>query len=418
MGKKFRTKVFNDPVYGFITIPTELTYQIIDHPYFQRLRRIKQLGLTSLVYPGALNTRFHHAIGAMHLMQEALKTLESKGHEISETDKEAALVAILLHDIGHGPFSHALETSIVTGIHHEQLSHLFMRYLSFLNPEVFSKAIAIFQNKHPLPFLHQLVSGQLDVDRMDYLLRDSFYTGVSEGVVGSQRIIKMLDLHDKHLVVEEKGIYSVEKFLVARRIMYWQVYLHKTVVAAEFMLVNILTRAKMLVKDLETLVCPPALRFFLEGDYDLNDFMEDPSLLEKFAKLDDYDIHAALKLWESCEDPVLSDLASRMINRRLFRIVIRNHPFNNTEKDYLKQQIEQKLGFKGEDTRNYLLTGTLENNAYLAHGNGIIIKRKNGSLERAETVADNLNLSSLAKPVRKYFLAFPKELDDSFITRI
>ncbi len=418
MAKTFRSKVFNDPVYGFISIPSPLALKIVDHPYFQRLRRIKQLGLTSLVYPGAINTRFHHALGAMHLMDEALKTLTSKGHNIDPLDREAVLVAILLHDIGHGPFSHALEHSIVNKISHEKISLLFMERLKHLNPEVFDRAIAIFRNQHPLPFLSQLVSGQLDVDRMDYLMRDSFYTGVSEGVVGSQRILKMLDLHENRLVVEEKGIYSIEKFLVARRIMYWQVYLHKTVVGAEFMLVNILNRAKALVAEGMKLSSPPALQYFLEHNMGLEDFLENPAILEKFAQLDDYDIHAALKFWTHSDDAVLADLSDRMINRRLFRIVIRNHPFNATEKEYLRQELTKTLKINTEDHHNYLLTGSLENNAYQASGEGITIKRKNGSLENAETVADNLNLSALAKPVKKYFLAFPKEIDDSFITRV
>lgn len=418
MKKGVIAKVFNDPVYGFITIPSTLILQIVDHPFFQRLRRIKQLGLTHLVYPGAINTRFHHALGAMHLMQEALKILEQKGHDIDPIDREAALIAILLHDIGHGPFSHALEHSLVKGISHEKLSLLFMQRFRELDPVIFDRAIKIFKNEHPLPFYHQLISGQLDMDRMDYLMRDSFYTGVSEGVVGSQRIIKMLDLADNQLVVEEKGIYSIEKFLVARRIMYWQVYLHKTVVASEFMLVNVLRRAKNLVKKGHPLHCNPALKLFLENDFKLDNFLEDPSLLDKFSKLDDYDIHSALKVWQDDEDEVISDLSKRMVNRNLFRIIIRNHPFNTTEKDYLRGELRKTLRISEEDLDNYLLSGSVENNAYLSKGHGIIIKRKNGSLEKAESVADNLNLSALATPVKKYFLSFPKEIDDSFINRI
>ncbi|WP_317129538.1 HD domain-containing protein [Luteibaculum oceani] len=418
MRNTYTSKVFNDPVYGFINIPDRLSLEIIDHPHFQRLRRIKQLGLTHLVYPGAINTRFHHALGAMHLMNEALKVLLAKGHKISDLDRRAASMAILLHDIGHGPFSHALEHSIVQGITHEHLSLLFMEFFKERDPELFETALKIFKNEHPLPFLHQLVSGQLDMDRMDYLMRDSFYTGVSEGVIGSQRIIKMLDLHENQLVVEEKGIYSVEKFLVARRIMYWQVYLHKTVVAAEFMLVKVLSRAKELYRNGIKPDCTPALKLFLENDFKLEDFVADPKLLNQFAKLDDYDIHAAIKTWQDCDDYVLRDLSTRMVNRKLFRIVIRKHPFNTTEKEFIKQELKSKLSISEAELEYYLLTGTLENNAYLAKGSGIMIKRKNGSLEKAEQVADNLNLSALAKPVKKYFMAFPKEIDDSFITQI
>lgn len=418
MKKGFKTKVFNDPVYGFISVPDAVVLKVVDHPFFQRLRRIKQLGLTHLVYPGAINTRFHHALGATHLMQEALKVLQEKGHQLEEIDQRAAMLAILLHDIGHGPFSHALEHSIVKGISHEKLSLLFMERLKPIAPEIFERAIAIFKNQHPKGFYHQLISGQLDMDRMDYLMRDSFYTGVSEGVVGSQRIIKMLDLSNERLVVEEKGIYSIEKFLIARRIMYWQVYLHKTVVASEFMLVNVLRRAKSLVSKGVDIDCTPTLRLFLKNNFSLDDFLDRPELLESFAKLDDYDIHAALKVWCYSDDKVLADLSSRMVNRRLFRIIIRNHPFNHTEKDYVKDQLRKTLGIAESDLENYLLSGSLENNAYLSTGHGIIIKRKNGSLEKAESVADNLNLSALTTPVKKYFLSFPKEIDDSFINRI
>ena len=317
-----KKKIFNDPVYGFISIPQEIIFDVIEHPFMQRLRRIKQLGLTDLVYPGALHTRYHHVLGAMHLMSKAIATIRRKGHTISETEEQAALLAILLHDIGHGPFSHALEHDIVSGVSHEEISIFFIERLSKEFNGELDLALEIFKNTYPKEFLHQLVSSQLDMDRMDYLNRDSFYTGVNEGKIGSDRIIEMMNVVNGKLVLEEKGIYSIEKFIVARRLMYWQVYLHKTVVAAEYMLIQALRRAKELKQKGTALFASPALNYFLENNVSAEDFKSDPKVLERFALLDDYDILGAIKVWQSESDKVLSELSKRIIERRLFKIEV------------------------------------------------------------------------------------------------
>ena len=309
LSRNNKKKIFNDPIYGFISIPDDFIFDLIEHPYFQRLRRIMQLGLSHLVYPGALHTRFHHVLGAMHLMTQAVATIRRKGHEITQDEERAVLIAILLHDIGHGPFSHALEYDIVSGVSHEEISGFFMDRLAKEFGEDLDRALLIFKNKHHKPFLYQLVSSQLDMDRLDYLNRDSFYTGVSEGIIGSDRLIEMLNVHDGNLVLEEKGIYSIEKFIVARRLMYWQVYLHKTVVAAEFMLIHALRRAKQLAKKGEQLFASPALHFFLNNDVTKENFETDEKFLNLFADLDDYDILGALKVWQSHPDKTLSELS-------------------------------------------------------------------------------------------------------------
>ncbi|HEX4887624.1 MAG TPA: HD domain-containing protein, partial [Luteibaculaceae bacterium] len=331
-----KRKIINDPVHGFIALPSKVIVDMVEHPFFQRLRRIKQLGLTHMVYPGALHTRFHHVLGAMHLMNEALDVLSAKGEIITPEEKQGALLAILLHDIGHGPFSHALENTLVTGVHHEQLSELFMDLLNKEFNGALSLGISIFKNQYPKKFLHQLVSSQLDMDRLDYLSRDSFYTGVSEGVISAERIIKMLAVVNDELVVEEKGVYSIEKFIVARRLMYWQVYLHKTVVSAEFLLVNILKRAKELAKRGEVLFASPALQRFLYHDYEWRHFEQDPTLLTDFAQLDDFDIMTSVKVWQSNSDKVLAELCHRMVNRQLFKIVIQKEPFQENKLIQLK----------------------------------------------------------------------------------
>ncbi|HEY0896678.1 MAG TPA: HD domain-containing protein, partial [Sphingobacteriaceae bacterium] len=319
MNKK---KIINDPVYGFITIPTDLIYDLIEHPYFQRLRYIKQLGMTHLVYPGALHTRFHHALGAMHLMKLAIETLRSKGHEITAEEEEAASIAILLHDIGHGPFSHALEHTIVTGIAHEHISTLLMDKLNHQFGGRLELALEIFNKRYYKSFLHQLVSGQLDLDRMDYLNRDSFFTGVSEGVISSDRIIKMLDAAGGQLVIEEKGIYSIEKFLIARRLMYWQVYLHKTVIGAEQMLVKILERAKELAVGGKRLFATPCFGHFLNHSVTREEFMGDPEHLKHFSALDDHDIFTSIKVWANDDDLILSRLCRQLIRRDLYKVEI------------------------------------------------------------------------------------------------
>jgi HD superfamily phosphohydrolase len=399
-----KQKIINDPIYGFITVPGETVFQLIEHPYVQRLRRIRQLGMTHLVYPGANHTRFHHALGAMHLMKQAIDVLIAKGHSVSKEEEEAALIAILLHDIGHGPFSHALEDSIVSGIHHEELSELMMDKLNKDFSGKLSLAIKIFRDEYPKRFLHQLVSSQLDVDRLDFLNRDSFYTGVSEGVISSDRIIKMLEVHNDELVIEAKGIYSIEKFIVSRRLMYWQVYLHKTVVSAEVMLIFILKRAKELLRRGEELFCTPALRKFMSEDYSKKDFLEDESLLETFAQLDDSDVTASVKVWRSHPDFVLSDLCRRMMDRRLFKIRIQNKPFSEKDITEEKEKIKTALKLNDEEANYFLLNGKLVNNAYKTGSDKINILFKDGSIRDIAEAADTLNIKNLSEPVEKYYL--------------
>ena len=403
-------KIVNDPVYGFISLPAGLIFELVDHPWLQRLRRIKQVGLTHLVYPGALHTRFHHALGAMHLMQKALYSIESKGNELSPEEKEAALLAILMHDAGHGPFSHALEFSLVRGLTHEDLSALFMERLNEQFGNRLQLAIDVFQDRYPRRFLHQLVSGQLDMDRLDYLARDTFYTGVSEGTVSNERIISMLQVVDDRLVVEEKGVYSLEKFLIARRLMYWQVYLHKTVLAAEYLLVNILQRAKHLAQKGVQLWGSPALQFFLYETIDKNDFHTNPKILETFARLDDYDIMGAIKVWQDHPDFVLADLCSRMVNRRLFKLELRNEPVDPDEIDALVVRCMEAMNLTREDARYFVYSNSIENKAYSAQDDQIIILRKNGQCQELSAFSDNVGLRAQDQPVRKWFLSYPKRL--------
>ncbi len=405
-----KRKIFNDPIYGFVTVPSELVFKLIEHPFFQRLRRIRQLGLTNLVYPGALHTRFHHAMGAMHLMQEALEVIRSKGHEISAAEAEGATVAILLHDIGHGPFSHALETSLVHNITHEDLSAIFMDRLNIEFNGQLDIAIKIFKNKYPKKFLHQLVSSQLDLDRLDYLGRDSFFTGVSEGIVSSDRIVKMFDVVKDELVVEDKGIYSVEKFLVARRLMYWQVYLHKTVLSAEHLLVNILKRAKELAEEGVELFCTPALHFFLYNRFSKNAFLSKPEVLETFAKLDDNDIMTSVKVWTGHNDKILSFLCDNMVNRKLYAVELQNKPFAGSYVDELQKKAAKKFSLAKEEIPFYVFTGAVQNNMYTTDEIRINILFKNGNVLDIAEAADLFNISVLAHPVKKYFLCYPKSL--------
>ena len=404
-----KRKIINDPLYGFITLPFDVIYDIIEHPYFQRLRRIRQLGLTSMVYPGAYNTRFHHAIGAMHLAMEAVDVLREKGHAISEEEREGLAIAILLHDIGHGPFSHALEHSIVTGINHEELSLLFMRRLNEELEGALDLAIRIFRNEYPKHFLHQLISSQLDVDRLDYLNRDSFYTGVQEGVIGVDRIIKLLNVNEGDLVVDQKGIYSIEKFLVARRIMYWQVYLHKTVISAEFLLMNVLTKAKSVVQSGRSLFASPPLAEFLEHNFDMTSFEEDTGLLSRFAQLDDYDILGAIKVWRHDSDPALSQLCSWVLDRNLYKIEVAPEPFDADRLAELKRLYLPKLEVEESDLPYFVFTGHLDNIAYNPQ-KGINILFKDGSLKDIGEASDHLNITSLSTPVRKYFVCYPKRI--------
>ncbi len=404
-----KRKIFNDPIYGFVTIPYDIIYDIIEHPYFQRLRRIRQLGLTSMVYPGAYHTRFHHAIGAMHLAMEAMEVLKFKGHHISEDEQKAVAIAVLVHDIGHGPFSHALEHTMVDGISHEEISVLFMEKLNQVFNQKLSLAIKIFKNDYPKSFLHQLISSQLDVDRLDYLNRDSFYTGVSEGVIGVERIIKLLNVKNDQLVVDEKGVYSIEKFIVARRIMYWQVYLHKTVLAAEFLLIKILTRAKELAMQNVQLFCTPALQHFLYNKLNDKDFANNPLHLETFALLDDYDILTSIKVWTNHDDVVLSMLCNMMINRKLYRVEISKTPFSDEKIESYKNNFISQNNLSYAEKDYFVFTDVIENNAYNPKKDSIQILYKNGHTTDIGIASDQLNISSLSTPVKKYFLCYPKE---------
>ncbi len=402
-----KKKLINDPVYGFITIPDDLIFDIIQHPYFQRLRRISQLGLTNLVYPGALHTRFHHVLGAMHLMTLAVNTIRRKGHDISQEEEQAVLLAILLHDIGHGPFSHSLEYDIVKGVSHEQISGFFIQELSKKLDGKLDLTLLIFNNKYPKKFLHQLVSSQLDMDRLDYLNRDSFYTGVSEGIIGSDRLIEMLNVKDGNLVLEEKGIYSAEKFIVARRIMYWQVYHHKTVTSAEQMLIHIMKRAKELSLKGNVLFASPALTYFLQNDIHLENFKNSDKTLIHFSKLDDYDILSAIKVWQDSDDKVLSFLCKRLINRELFKIEISKEPFSDDRIQLEKEIARQKFNFKDEELEYIIFHRKQTNNAYNKKKEKINIFLKNGEIIDLAKASDNLNINALAQPVEKYCLCYP-----------
>ena len=405
-----KRKIINDPIYGFVSIPNDLIYDLINHPYFQRLRRIKQLGLTNLVYPGALHTRFHHAVGAMHLMQEAVLTLRQKDILITEEEEQAVLIAILLHDIGHGPFSHALEHSIVRGVSHEAISSLFMAKLNEEFGGKLSLAIEIFNNRHSKKFLHQLVSSQLDMDRLDYLKRDSFFTGVSEGVISSDRIIKMLNVVNNELVVENKAIYSIEKFLIARRLMYWQVYLHKTVLSAETLLVNILQRAKEIAASGVDLFATPTLSLFLKNNFTQKDFETDTALLNKFSKLDDSDVDAAIKVWCDCEDKILAKLCQNLLDRKLFKIEMQNEPFGEAYINGFTERVCKLYNISKEDAHYFVLTDVVNNSAYTADQFNINILMSDGKLIDVAAASDQLNLQSLSKTVSKYFICYPKEL--------
>ncbi len=405
-----KRKIINDPIYGFVSIPNELIYDLINHPWFQRLRRIKQLGLTNLVYPGALHTRFHHAIGAMHLMQDAVNTLRQKEVDINDKEEEAVLVAILLHDIGHGPFSHALEHSIVKRIRHEEISELFMNRLNKEFEGKLSLAITIFQNRYKKKFLHQLVSSQLDMDRLDYLKRDSFFTGVVEGVISSERIIKMLNVSKDALVVEYKGIYSIEKFLIARRLMYWQVYLHKTVLSSENLLVKILQRAKELTSKGRELFATPAFSVFLKNNYNHRDFLNKPQLLEHFARLDDNDLVASIKVWADDKDPILSRLSANLLNRKLYKVEMGNTASSASHQSALKMAVSKKYGIRLSEADYFVFSGTVNNSAYDQRHININILMNDGSLVDVATASDLLNLKSLSKTVRKHYLCYPKDL--------
>ena len=405
-----KNKIINDPIYGFITVKDPLIYELIDHPYFQRLRRISQLGLTYLVYPGAYHTRFHHAIGAMHLMGRAIYTLRQKGHEITPEEERGVLIAILLHDVGHGPFSHALEHTLIPGVSHEALSLKIMEELNQEFDGALTLAIDIFTNNHPKAFLHQLISSQLDMDRLDYLRRDSFYSGVTEGSVNSERLLTMLNVKDDQLVVDSKGIYSVEKFLVARRLMYWQVYMHKTVLSAEFMLVNILKRAKYLANQGVELTGTQALKHFLHADYTWNDFEENPAILKKFLELDDFDVMSGIKDWANHSDLILSDLSSRIINRNLLKIRLQESPFEEELAEKMAEGIRNQYGFTHGEERYMLIVDKVKNHAYNNKKGHINLLYKDGHTSDISTAADQMTINALSEPVERHFICFPREL--------
>ena len=405
-----KNKIINDPIYGFITVKDPLIYELIDHPYFQRLRRISQLGLTYLVYPGAYHTRFHHAIGAMHLMGRAIYTLRHKGHEITPEEERGVLIAILLHDVGHGPFSHALEHTLIPGVSHEALSLKIMEELNQEFDGALTLAIDIFTNNHPKAFLHQLISSQLDMDRLDYLRRDSFYSGVTEGSVNSERLLTMLNVKDDQLVVDSKGIYSIEKFLVARRLMYWQVYMHKTVLSAEFMLVNILKRAKYLSTQGVALTGTQALKHFLHADYTWNDFEENPAILKKFLELDDFDVMSGIKDWANHSDLILSDLSGRIINRNLLKIRLQETPFEEELAEKMAEGIRNQYGFTHGEERYMLIVDKVKNHAYNNKKGHINLLYKDGHTSDISTAADQMTINALSEPVERHFICFPREL--------
>ena len=404
----YETNIINDPVFGFINIPKGLLYDIVRHPLLQRLTRIKQVGLSSVVYPGAQHTRFQHSLGAFYLMSEAITQLASKGNFIFDSEAEAVQAAILLHDIGHGPFSHVLEDTIVKGIPHEEISLMLMERMNKEMNGQLSLAIQIFKDEYPKRFLHQLVSGQLDMDRLDYLRRDSFYTGVTEGNIGSARIIKMLDVADDRLVVESKGIYSIENFLTARRLMYWQVYLHKTSVAYEKMLISTLLRAKELASQGIELFASPALRFFLYNDITPTEFYSNPDCLENFIQLDDNDIWTALKVWSTHTDKVLSTLSMGMINRNIFKVEISSEPISEDRKKELTLQISQQLDIPLSEANYFVSTPSIEKNMYDPADDSIDIIYNDGTIKNIAEASDMLNISLLSKKVKKYYLCYQR----------
>ncbi len=404
-----KRKIINDPIHGFITVTSSLIFDLISHPFLQRLRRIKQLGVSDYVYPGAEHTRFHHVLGAMHLMEMALNTLILKGHEISEQEREGALIAILLHDIGHGPFSHALENSILKEVHHEDVSLAFMHRLNREFDGKLDLAISIFTNNYEKKFLHQLVSSQLDVDRLDYLQRDCYFTGVSEGTIGSDRLITMINVADNELVVDEKGILSIENFINARRIMYWQVYLHKTAIAAERMLINVFKRALELNSKGEDLNCSDTLRFFIENRITTKEITENESVQDTFSQLDDYDMWGAVKGWRNHKDKILSYLASSLLDRDLFGIKVSNEPLYEDNIAKMEDRILKEFECSRDDLHYYLNFGSITNEAY-TKGQKINLLKKSGEVIDLASAGDLPNIQAMTKIVRKYYVCYPKNL--------
>lgn len=402
-----KIKIINDPVSGFISISDKLILDIIDHPYFQRLRGIKQLGLTYLVFPGAMHTRFQHALGAFQLMSETLDNLKQKGVEITDEESEAVLIAILLHDIGHGPFSHALEKSIVENVDHEKFSLLFINHLADLLGEKSNLVLKIFQNQHPKKFLNKLISSQLDIDRLDYLRRDSFYTGVLEGTIGSGRIIRMMNVRDNNLVIEQKGIYSIENFLISRRSMYWQVYLHKTVISAELILVKILERAKVLALNGNELFAAPNLQYFLYNVIKLKDF-NNPKVLNNFAYLDDSDIALPVKVWQDHSDKVLSLLCRYLIQRNLFKVELSKISFSEERINNLRKKVSHQLNISIEDSKYFVFEESVRNSLYDGSGESINILLKNDEIVDFSNETGGFDMSLMKEPQERFFLCYPK----------
>jgi len=406
--KQNKLKIINDPIYGFITIPSELIFDLIEHPYFQRLRRITQMGLSHLVFPGAQHTRFQHALGCLYLMNKTIETLKFKGIDISNAEKEATLIAILLHDIGHGPFSHALENSLIEGLDHEHLSIEFMKKLNAEFDNRLDLSIEIFTGQYHKTFLSQLITSQLDIDRLDYLKRDSFYTGVAEGNINSDRLIAMFNVKNNNLVIEEKGVYSVEKFLLARRLMYWQVYLHKASLGAELILIKILKRAKELVKHKVELNINTSLFYFLKYNITKQNF--ESGILDRFSTLDDYDIIMAIKQWQSHPDKVLSQLSKMLINRKLFKVKLKKKAFKPKKIKQIKQNIQSFYQLTPEETEYFFFEGKTSNQAYNYDYQQIMILFKNGKTKEISQISDQLNLKTLAQPVVKFYICYPKDL--------
>ena len=405
MRSRNKLKIINDPIYGFIHIPSTLVFDIIEHPYFQRLRRINQMGLSYLVFPGAKHTRFEHVLGCVFLMQKTVEMLRFKGIQISEKEAEGLYIAILLHDIGHGPFSHAMEHSIVEGISHEEISLRFMQELNKVFNGKLDTAIAIFQGTYSRKFMHQLISGQLDMDRADYLKRDSFYTGVAEGNINSERLISMLNVRNDELVVEEKGLYSVEKFLIARRLMYWQVYLHKTSVVAEQILIRLLKRAKELVQQGQELTMSTALAFFVKNKISKDNFSQE--VLEMFARLDDTDIISAMKEWQFHPDVVLSKLSKMLLNRDLLKIKVRLNDFEEQKIKRL-QKLSVAKGVEEKDIKYFVFTGVMTNRAYNPGKEIIKILTKNGRVVDLTKTSEAINLEPLSQVTERYYICYPK----------
>ena len=403
------TKVINDPVFGFIKIPRGLLYDIVSHPLMQRLNRISQLGLTSVVYPGARHTRFQHSLGAFHLMSEAILSLQQKGQFIFDSEAEAVQAAILMHDIGHGPFSHVLENTLIQGISHEEISLLMMEQINQDLGNNLNLAIHIFKDEYPKKFLHQLLSSQLDMDRLDYLRRDSFYTGVTEGNIGSARIIKMLNVVDDSLVVESKGIYSLENYLTTRRLMYWQVYLHKTTVAYEKVLLNMLKRVKFLTKEGRDIFASPALKYFLVNDVDAQWFSTHEEALRMYEELDDSDLWSAMKAWKHHDDKILATLATDMLNRKIFKVIVNEMPFTEEEITDTATQIAAEMGISTEEAKEFMMhVSNIGKDMYDVNDDSIAILYKDGSIKDISEASELLNVQLLSKKITKYYLCYQR----------